>query len=125
MTITVAMKRIYEPPEPADGYRVLVDRLWPRGLRKESAALDEWARDVAPSDALRRWFHANPARWDTFEARYRDELTSPLRLAILARLRALAAHRRVTLLYAVKDEARNHARIIADTIRAASPDPKP
>jgi uncharacterized protein YeaO (DUF488 family) len=118
MALSLALKRIYEPPEPADGYRVLVDRLWPRGMRKETAALDEWARDVAPSDALRRWFHAHPTHWSTFEDRYRKELDGAEHRAILSRLHTLARQRHVTLLYAVRDEAQNHAKIIADVLNA-------
>ena len=104
------MKRVYEPPETSDGYRVLVDRLWPRGVRKEKAELDEWAKDVAPSPALRTEWHHNRERFDEFAARYRDELdANPAAEALLA---TGAAHERVTLLFGARDEQVNHAAVL-------------
>lgn len=101
------VKRVYEPPAPADGWRVLVDRLWPRGLRKEDAALDGWLRELSPSPALRRWFDHDPARWEGFRHRYAAELD---RLQEHWRpLAQRAAHHPVTLLYAARDEQHNHA----------------
>jgi uncharacterized protein YeaO (DUF488 family) len=100
------LKRAYDAPAAADGIRVLVDRLWPRGLSREKAAVDLWLKDVAPSDALRREFHAHPERFDAFRKSYAAELhDSPA----LAELRALARRRKLTLLYASKDDARNNA----------------
>ena len=92
-----------------DGYRILVDRLWPRGLSKERAAVDEWLREVAPSAALRRWFGHEPARWSKFKRRYVQELRTQPAATALAHLRILGARRRVTLLYAAQDEVHNNA----------------
>ncbi|MBX9814553.1 MAG: hypothetical protein A4S12_02180 [Proteobacteria bacterium SG_bin5] len=107
------VKRIYLPPAPDDGIRVLVDRLWPRGLSKAAAAVDLWAKEVAPSDALRRWFHHQVALWSEFEARYRAELAAPERVAALDQIADLARAGPVTLLYGAKDETHNQARILA------------
>jgi uncharacterized protein YeaO (DUF488 family) len=106
----IRVKRIYLPPDAADGVRVLVDRLWPRGVRKEAAALDGWVREVAPSPALRRWFGHDPSRWETFRHRYAAELDAldeywrPLAVQAL--------HRPLTLLYAARDEEHNHALVL-------------
>jgi uncharacterized protein YeaO (DUF488 family) len=111
------IKRVYEPPAREDGLRVLVDRLWPRGLSKDAAAVDEWLKDIAPSAELRRWFGHDPERWADFNARYREELRSPQRLAALERLRA-AAHSRgaVTLLFAARDPTHNHAAALREVL---------
>ena len=103
------IKRVYEPPAPADGHRILIDRLWPRGLSKERAALDEWLREVAPLAALRRWFGHEPARWAEFKRRYFQELRAEPAATAVARLRKLGARRRTTLLYAAQDEVHNNA----------------
>ena len=103
----VRLKRVYEPPARQDGMRVLVDRIWPRGLAKADAHVDLWLKDVAPSTTLRRWFGHDPARWDAFRRRYAAELER--RPDGLAQLRAHVRKRRVTLLYAAKDPAHNHA----------------
>lgn len=110
MTTRVRLKRVYEPAGPDDGRRVLVDRLWPRGLSKTAAAADEWLRDVAPSPELRRWFGHDPERFGAFAERYRAELAGSPALAAL-----LDAARRgpLTLLYAARDERVNHARVLA------------
>jgi uncharacterized protein YeaO (DUF488 family) len=108
------IKRAYEPPEPGDGLRVLVDRLWPRGLRKADAAIDLWLRDVAPSTELRRWFGHRPDRWEAFRVRYGAELKAN---PAFDELRGLGA-RDVTLLYAAKDEAHNHARVLLEHLQA-------
>ena len=96
-------------PLPADGYRTLVDRLWPRGLSKKRAAVDEWLREVTPSPALRRWFGHEPARWAEFKRRYFQELRAEPAATAVARLRTLGARQRVTLLYAARDEVHNNA----------------
>lgn len=108
------LKRAYAPPEPDDGLRVLVDRLWPRGLRKADAAVDLWLKEVAPSPELRRWFGHRPDHWEVFRERYEAELAHN---PAVARLRGLDAPR-VTLLYAARDEAHNHARVLLDHLRA-------
>lgn len=107
------LKRVYAAPAEADGMRVLVDRLWPRGLSKDKAAVDLWLKDVAPSDALRHEFHAHPERFDAFRKAYAAELQGN---EALAELRALARRRKVTLLYAAKDEARNNAVVLRDLL---------
>jgi uncharacterized protein YeaO (DUF488 family) len=112
----VHLKRAYEPPDPSDGYRVLVDRLWPRGERKEALALDEWLKDLAPSDELRRWFGHDPARWDEFRTRYRAELKAPENRAALADLAARARAGRLTLVYGAKDEEHNNAVVLREIL---------
>ena len=105
--MSLAIKRVYDPPAPEDGYRVLVDRLWPRGLKKEEAALDLWAKDVGPSRELRQWFGHEPARWEGFRHRYAAELD-----AAAEQWRPLlvkAARHRVTLLYGAHDVEHNNA----------------
>lgn len=110
----IALKRAYDPPEAADGVRILVDRLWPRGLAKNKAALDHWLKDVAPSTALRRWFGHDPARWAEFRRRYRAELAA--RPEAMAELRRLAAGRRATLVYAARDTAHNEAVVLRELL---------
>ncbi|MEA2842133.1 MAG: hypothetical protein QOF41_3463 [Methylobacteriaceae bacterium] len=103
------IKRIYAPAADHDGFRVLVDRLWPRGVKREGARIDLWAKDVAPSDALRREFHGHPERWDKFVAAYRKELAREPAASAARDLLARRRHGRVTLLYAARDEAHNNA----------------
>ncbi len=106
-----AVKRIYLPPAPADGSRILVERLWPRGLSKAGAAVDLWLRKATPSHELRRWFHAAPqARWPEFQRRYRAELQEAPEA--LAELHRQAAAGRVSLLFAARDEAHNSAVVL-------------
>lgn len=112
--MSLALRRVYAPPGPDDGHRLLVDRLWPRGLSKARAGVDEWLRDVAPSAELRRWFGHDPARWTEFKRRYGNELRAGPASAALARLRALADRGRVTLLYAAQDEVHNNARALLE-----------
>ncbi|WP_363350462.1 DUF488 family protein [Methylocystis echinoides] len=112
------LKRVYEPPEQDDGLRVLVDRLWPRGLAKEKAAVDHWAKEAAPSNELRRWFGHLPERWEEFAARYREELERPESQAEVAAIRRLLRESRVTLLFAAHDEERNNAVVLRDVLRA-------
>lgn len=111
-TMDITLKRIYEPADANDGLRVLVDRLWPRGVAKETAALDVWAKNVAPSDELRKWFHRDTSQWREFRKRYNAELdTNATHVADLAKLISL---HKVTLLYGSKDEKKNHAIILKD-----------
>ena len=111
----IEIKRIYDTADAADGFRALVDRLWPRGISKRRAALDAWLTELAPSSALRHWLHQNPARWPGFIRRYRTELRAQ-REALLA-LRQRAARQRVTLLYASREPLRNHARVLREVLR--------
>jgi len=113
--VDVRVKRAYEPPEPADGYRVLIDRIWPRGISKEQARLDEWARDLAPSGELRRWFAHDPARFPEFRRRYLDELTA--REEKLRELRLRAREGTLTLVYGARDTEHNDAVVLADLLR--------
>jgi len=108
------LKRIYEPAEATDGYRILIDRLWPRGIARNAARLDEWNKDIAPSTGLRKQFSHRREYFDTFAAHYREELLA--KLPELARLRDLAKRQRVTLLYAAKDEQMNHAIVLKDVL---------
>lgn len=103
----IRVKRIYDPVEDADGFRVLVDRLWPRGIKKEEAAVDLWLRDVAPSTDLRRWFGHDPARWPEFCRRYAKELAT--KTAVLTVLRKKARTGAVTLIFSAADHAHNNA----------------
>jgi uncharacterized protein YeaO (DUF488 family) len=107
--MTVTLKRIYEPPDKADGTRVLVDRLWPRGLAKDKAHIDLWLREIAPSNTSRKRFHGKPDDWDAFRAAYAAELEDPERQAVVQQLVSLLRDGPVTLLYAARDEARNNA----------------
>ncbi|KOU11656.1 MULTISPECIES: DUF488 domain-containing protein [Streptomyces] len=119
MTARVAYRRIYEEATPQDGKRVLVDRLWPRGMSKERAELDEWLRDVAPSADLRRWYHHDPQRYDEFRRRYYAELEDSDHETALRRLRDLAAHDKVTLLTATKDVDHSEAAALAQWLDGA------
>src|SRR5437016_12502885 len=115
--MTVAVKRIYEKPARTDGNRVLVDRLWPRGVSKDDAALDAWLRELAPSDELRHWYHARPEAWLTFRKRYLKELARPEASADLQQLYKLVHERkRLTLLFASKNEDRNNAVVLKDLL---------
>ncbi|MGN2390078.1 DUF488 domain-containing protein [Pelomicrobium sp. G1] len=102
-----AVRRVYDPPREEDGLRVLVDRLWPRGLSKDAARVDLWLKDIAPSDALRKWYGHDPARWDEFRRRYFSELEA--RRERLEELKERARRGRVTLLFGARDEERNNA----------------
>jgi uncharacterized protein YeaO (DUF488 family) len=113
----IQVKRIYAKPARADGIRVLVDRLWPRGVSKDRAAIDAWLRDLAPSDALRHWFHARPETWFTFRKRYLKELTRPESAEALDELYRLADQpRTLTLLFASKNEERNNATVLKELL---------
>lgn len=110
----IRTKRVYEPPASEDGTRVLVDRLWPRGLSKDEARIDWWARELAPSDKLRRWFGHSPPRFRQFVERYKLELNSG---EAAVRLRALAAQQTVTLVYAAQDKRHNNARALVEILK--------
>jgi uncharacterized protein YeaO (DUF488 family) len=113
----VALKRIYDKPARADGTRVLVDRLWPRGLSKERAAVYAWLRELAPSDALRHWFHARPQSWLAFRKKYLKELARPESSQALQQLYELALRRKtLTLLYASKNEQHNNAVVLKELL---------
>ena len=115
--MTVSIKRVYEPAERSDGVRVLVDRLWPRGLTKEKAAIDEWLRDLAPSNELRHWYHARPGEWDAFRKKYLKELTQPEPQEALRRLYELADKKKqLTLLFASKNESLNNAVVLKELL---------
>lgn len=117
MSTGIRVRRVYDDPSPEDGARVLVDRVWPRGLRKDAAQLDEWAKDVAPSTELRTWYRHDPAKFDDFRRRYTAELAEPGPREALARLRALAADKPVTLLTATKDLDLSQGAVLAGLLR--------
>lgn len=109
----IELKRIYEPPAPEDGRRILVDRLWPRGLSKAQAAIDEWMKEIAPSPELRTWFGHRPERFAEFAESYERELAEdPIRRELVQRIIAAAAEQNVTLVYAAKDPVHNHAFVL-------------
>jgi uncharacterized protein YeaO (DUF488 family) len=115
--MAVAVKRVYEDPAKIDGTRVLVDRLWPRGMTKAAAALDAWLKELAPSDELRTWFHQRPAEWAAFRKRYLKELARPEASEQLQELYRLAGQRkRLTLLFASKNVDRNNATVLKDLL---------
>jgi uncharacterized protein YeaO (DUF488 family) len=115
--MAIPVKRIYKSPSRTDCTRVLVDRLWPRGISKKDAALDAWLKELAPSDELRRWSHANREAWPTFCKRYLQELTRPAAAAQLQELYLLASSRkRLTLLYAFSDEKHNNAVVLKNLL---------
>lgn len=122
--MTIAVKRVYESASPNDGVRVLVDRLWPRGLRKEEAAVKFWLRDVAPSTELRQWFHANLDAWNTFRQRYLKELTGTKQTSALEKLHSIAeSTRKLTLLYASRHDERNNATVLKELLEGARKPP--
>lgn len=106
----ISIKRVYESPEKADGFRILVDRLWPRGLKKEEAQIDAWMKDAAPSSALRKWFNHTSERWDEFVNKYKDELKEEDKTKELLAL--VKKHTKITLLYAARDETHNQAIVL-------------
>lgn len=113
--LNLQLKRAYEPPSAQDGVRILVDRLWPRGLTKAAAAVDRWMRDLAPSTELRRWFGHDPARWERFRREYTRELS--LRGDLLEEVRTLARRGRVTLVFSARDETHNDAVALLEVLR--------
>lgn len=108
------IKRIYDQPSREDGARILVDRIWPRGVSKDAAKLTEWLKEIAPSTSLRQWFHRDPTQWTEFDRRYRAELDA--NLEVVERLRKFLKAGSVTLLYAARDRERNHAAVLADYV---------
>lgn len=114
MSSDIRIKRVYEPCSADDGCRVLVDRLWPRGLKKSDVQIDVWLKDVSPSGELRRWFGHRPERWEAFQRDYRQELRAN---EAVERLRQIARAGRLTLLYAARDDAHNHAIVLAEHLR--------
>ena len=115
----IQIKRIYEPAGKQDGYRILVDRLWPRGIKKENARLDEWNKELAPSTALRKWFHEGKGSFQEFATRYKKEMNG--QEAELMRVKALSKERKVTLLYGLRDETQNHAALLRDILDHLKP----
>lgn len=118
MASAIRIKRVYDSADPADGYRVLIDHVWPRGVSRERAQLDEWARELAPSDALRRWFDHDPRRFREFRSRYRSELSQ--RVAQLEALRQRSKSGPVTILYAARDTEHNNAVVLAELLRSST-----
>jgi uncharacterized protein YeaO (DUF488 family) len=116
----IKLVRVYDPPGADDGVRVLVDRVWPRGLSKERVHVDEWLKPVAPSTGLRQWYGHDPERFAEFQCRYREELSSPEPAAALQHLRDLARHNTVTLVTATKDTGISQAAVLADLLRHRS-----
>ena len=111
------IKRVYEPKSGNDGKRIYVDRLWPRGLRSSEAAIDEWLKDIAPSDALRKWFGHDPEKFPEFRKRYLKELAAPIGRELTERIAREANKKVVTLLYSARDTEHNNAIVIADQIK--------
>ncbi|MFF8357438.1 DUF488 domain-containing protein [Streptomyces chartreusis] len=111
--MSVRIRRVYEAPEPEDGVRVLVDRLWPRGLSKDAAQVDEWPKGLTPSTELRRWYHAGEGSYEEFAGRYEAELDAPEAAELLEHVRELAGRRAVTLLTASKSPEQSHAAVLA------------
>lgn len=117
--LKVFVKRAYEPAEPGDGTRVLVDRLWPRGVTKEEAAIDQWLKTLAPSAALRKWFGHDPIRWEEFRKRYEAELDAPEPRILLDDLRRQARLGPLTLVFGARDVEHNNAVVLAALISGA------
>lgn len=115
--MNVVLKRAYDKPSAADGARVLVDRLWPRGISKDNARLDAWLKELAPSNELRRWFHARPSMWQAFRRRYMEELREPAASSSLEQLYGLVASRKkVTLVFASKSAEYNNAAVLKELL---------
>jgi uncharacterized protein YeaO (DUF488 family) len=110
----VRLKRAYEPPAADDGTRILIDRLWPRGVKKTDAAIDEWMKEIAPSSALRKWFGHDPDRWQEFRRRYQSEIRQHPEQ--FERLRTLAQHGPITLVFSARDQAHNDAVVLKDLL---------
>ncbi|AEB09547.1 DUF488 domain-containing protein [Desulfobacca acetoxidans] len=114
--MAIQLKRVYEPPEETDGERLLVDRLWPRGVRKDAVRLSGWLKDLAPSDELRRWFAHDCSRWLVFQERYRAELGAADKALLVQELARKARNQQITLLYAAHDQNRNNAVVLKEVV---------
>jgi uncharacterized protein YeaO (DUF488 family) len=115
MALDVRAKRAYDPAEDGDGYRILIDHIWPRGISRERARLDDWARELAPSDELRKWFDHVPERFEEFRSRYRDELTN--KRGRIEELRRRAREGTLTIVYAARDREHSNAAVLAELVR--------
>ena len=115
MRMKLQLKRVYDPPAATDGARILVDRLWPRGLSKDKVKIDHWLKDLAPSDGLRKWFGHDPEKWDEFKARYHRELDA--NAEAVKKLRALLRAKRVTLLFGAKDLQHHNAAALSEYLQ--------
>jgi len=116
MGMVIQLKRVYDPAEPTGGRRILVDRLWPRGLKRQEAKIDEWMREIAPSDGLRKWFGHDPTKWNEFKLMYMKELRDKNKKSQLEKLVQECSRGKVTLLYAAKDEQHNNAVVLKEFI---------
>lgn len=116
----IRIKRAYDPPNPTDGYRILIDRLWPRGLSKDALSFDDWMKVLAPSTELRKQFGHDPEKWKEFERRYQEELNDAEAKKRIEQLAQLSTRRNVTLLYSAKDEEHNNAVVLARQIERAA-----
>jgi len=114
--MSVFIKRIYEPQSPDDGHRVLVDRLWPRGIRKDNAQIDEWLKDVAPSPDLRKWFGHQPEKWEIFCKRYSDELK--ISTSFVQLKSRIKNYKTLTLIYSARDKQHNHAKVLQGLLQS-------
>jgi uncharacterized protein YeaO (DUF488 family) len=123
--MAIQVRRVYDPPNPDDGYRVLIDGIWPRGVRKEQAHLDAWARDLAVSPPLRRWFGHDPTKWEEFRRRYRAELRTAEHHAALDALAQRARSGTVTLLFGARDYDHNNAVVLAEVLGDLAARPTP
>ncbi len=112
----IMIKRVYEPADPGDGFRVLVDRLWPRGLSKDSAKIDMWLKDIAPSDRLRKWFAHDPKKWPEFKRRFRSEIEKS-KESVLTLKKLEKEKKKITLVFGARDEEHNNAVVIRDFLR--------
>jgi uncharacterized protein YeaO (DUF488 family) len=115
-SIMIDLKRAYESPSPEDGHRVLVDRIWPRGVSKDELKVERWDRDLAPSIDLRRCFGHDPARWPEFRERYQQELSQPAKQEVLVELAQVARHGRLTLIYSARDTVHNQALVVKEVL---------
>ncbi len=123
--MAVVLKRVYDPPSARDGVRVLVDRLWPRGLSKENAKIRFWLKDLAPSDELRKWYHARPTQWPKFREKYLEELSAPEAMAALEQLHDLAdKSKTLSLLYASRNTERNNATVLKELLEGTRKPPR-
>jgi uncharacterized protein YeaO (DUF488 family) len=122
--MAIKLKRVYEDPSRSDGFRVLVDRLWPRGLSKDAAATDAWLREIAPSNELRKWYHTNPGHWTTFRKRYLKELTTPAAAKALEQLYTLVAKKKnLTLLFGSRNLEHNNATVLRELLNGTRKPP--